>query len=122
MPPHVIQSFAAATGVPGYGRIKLASVLSSRRDVDSSEGGGMWQMQIQIQIQLQSSKLFSSFAFSPTSWALHKEYPVRYGIMIGYGKGTGERDRNMEKGIVTLVLGIYSFAAPLGGPTFVISL
>jgi hypothetical protein len=65
---------------------------------------------------------FSSFAFSPTSWALHKEYPVWYGIMIGYGKGTGERDRNMEKGIVTLVLGIYSFAAPLGGPTFVISL
>jgi hypothetical protein len=84
-PPHVIQSFAAATGVPGYGRIKLASVLSSRRDVDSSEDGGIWQMQmqIQIQIQLQSSELFSSFlffAFSPTSWALHKEYPrtVRY--------------------------------------------
>jgi hypothetical protein len=64
MQPHVIQSFAAATGVPGYGRIKLASVLSSRRDVDGSEDGGMWQMQmqiqIQIQIQLQSSKLFSS--------------------------------------------------------------
>jgi hypothetical protein len=126
-PPHVIQSFAAATGVPGYGRIKLASVLSSRRDVDSSEDGGFGKckckFKFKFSFRVRSFFLLFFFLLSRLQAGRYiKSTPVRYGIMIGYGKGTDERDRNMENRIVTLVLGIYSFAAPLGGPTFVISL